>query len=201
MSSMDLLVLLTASYLGVPQSKDQFLFYERFAHIWNSFVKFFVYLVFSFFFVYMDRQGPETKCFWSMQAHLKLPETWTKVALINVLCVSDWSFIHIASSISISHKRILRCYQMLASIYGISWTTTKYSAVLLMQAQESERLSKKADGLMRAFDSLSEGIMVCDSTTSNLQILFLNDIWCKMTGTNFCLLVPPANMHMGLLNK
>lgn len=51
-----------------------------------------------------------------------------------------------------------------------------------MKEMEAARLSKKADGLLRAFDSFSEGIMVCDSSTPQLEILFLNDVWCKMTG-------------------
>ena len=56
---------------------------------------------------------------------------------------------------------------------------------------EAARLSKKADGLLRAFDSLSEGIMVCDSSTPQLNILFLNDVWCHMTGTPVLFIYDP----------
>lgn len=52
-----------------------------------------------------------------------------------------------------------------------------------VQAVEAARFESQRSGLLRAFDAFKEGLMVCSSHSPDLQILFFNDAWSKMTGT------------------
>lgn len=51
-----------------------------------------------------------------------------------------------------------------------------------MQAEETARIKGKADSLLRAFEAFKEGVMVCDSSSGELNIVFFNETWSKMTG-------------------